>query len=77
MMLATLDYLVFAAAFVGAVYAMIATIAPAMPRIVSLLSGHGDPAWAAEPRLAVSARRRPMRERPVNPATRQSLHEAA
>lgn len=76
-MVAVLDYAVFALAFIGALYAIVATLQPAMPRIVSLLSGHGDPAWAAEPPLAVSPRYRATRMRPATLPARLALCEAA
>lgn len=76
-MIAVLDYAVFAVTLVGALYAIIATLRPALPRIVSLLSGHGDPAWAAEPPLAVSPRYRATRMRPATLPARLALCEAA
>ena len=76
-MVAVMDYLVFALAFAGATFAMVATLLPAMPRIVSLLSGRGDPAWAAEPLLLVSARRRSERMRSVAPSAQTPLREVA
>ena len=52
-MVAVLDYLVFARrARLAAVYAIVATLKPALPRVFSLLSGRGDPDWVAEPLLS-------------------------
>ena len=64
-MVAVLDYTVFAMALTGAVWAIVVTLAPAMPRIVALLSGRGDPVAAAGPRLTVNPPRHSARLRPM------------
>lgn len=56
-MVSLVGLLVFGAALAVAVAIIGATVVPALPRIVSLLAGRGDPVWDSRPLLAVSARR--------------------
>jgi hypothetical protein len=56
-MMAILGMLVFASAFAASVAVFAFTLVPALPRIVALLSGEGDPALVDRPLLILNDRR--------------------
>ena len=55
--MAILGMLVFAAAFAAAASVFAFTLVPALPRIVALLSGEGDPVLVDRPVLILNDRR--------------------
>lgn len=75
--MAILGMLVFAAAFAAAAAVFAFTLVPALPRIVALLSGEGDPMLVDRPALILSDRRLRTRVRSVPLARPRMLREAA
>lgn len=80
MMMVT-GFLVFASAFAASAAVFWQTLAPAMPRIVSLLRDGVEPVTGARPMLTVSEARARARARarlvPVTAVHRQALRAAA
>jgi hypothetical protein len=77
-MMTVMGFLVFAAAFAGAMSVFAFTLVPALPRIAALLRGEGDPALFRQPALILSENRvrARIRSTPVLPA-RMPLRAAA
>lgn len=78
MMMVT-GFLVFASAFAASAAVFWQTLAPAMPRIVSLLRDGVEPVTGARPMLSVNEARVRARARlaPVTAVPRQTLRAAA
>lgn len=76
-MMTILTMLVFAAAFSASARVFAFTLAPALPRIVALLRGEGDPAPAPRPMLVISEDRVRARVRSAAIARSYPLREAA
>jgi hypothetical protein len=75
--MAILGMLVFAAAFAAAASVFAFTLVPALPRIVALLSGEGDPALVDRPVLILNDRRSRARVRATPLARPRMLRVAA
>lgn len=80
-MMTVLGILVFAGALAAAVSVFAFTLVPALPRVIALLRGEADPAYAPAPMLILSDRRLRARLRSVPAGAiagrRQALRAAA